>query len=873
MTTRLDTELRLGLNAAAYTRTRQGLESISQSLGRVRREVLGFVTGFASLRGGQELARLADQANTLRAKLRLVTAGQAEFNEVQRETLAIAQRTSTPLGAIVEAYERLLLPMQELKREQGETLDLTEVLAKGFALEGSSAEEAAGKIERFAMALTQGEVNAAALNSIALESPALMQALAAGLNVPIMKLRELAKEGKLTAEAVVDALLSQKEQLAQQYAQLPTTVGQAMTKIQNQFMVSIGEIDRAAGATAATVRGLVAVADNMRVILEGVGVVGTSVAAILLARLVPSLIAATAAKARAIIISRALAAEMGITAGAATTLSAAFSGVAVALTSLLQLLAAAFVGFKLGEYLRDNFKMARDAGYAFVGEMMVIWERLKQGFKSVGPLIVVAFAAMADKVLVIAAELLDDLGKLLAKLPAAFGGSIGLQLQAFAKQIRSSVGEGAGKEALADIDRISAEAEANIQRIRDEMADLVASPMSGDAPAPSGKKKPGKTGGGGLPADNLESFKAELKRIEAELEASFARRQITEKQYLEARLDLELIGIDREIKETEKKRAKARGDEARALEQHVGELKAKRVAAEAQALAEIQQRESKSLEERARLIEERLARREERVARDRQLGKIGEVEAKTQVGDARADARKQLDDLITAAAALEGQLGADTVERLKLIRDGLGELKSPLQELGDDLKANLQDPLADAFTSIIKGTKSAKEAFRDFGQAVIDIIIRIIAQKLAAQAVSFFSGGGAVGLAGGGPVSGPGGPTDDKIPAMLSDGEYVLQASAVKRWGRGFLDWLNNPAGMLRTGGGPRTGFAMGGLVQAGAVSQAKQGQPILQINMPIDARGADAESAARMMAYTDRAIAKLRQTMFEAQRRGYAPV
>ena len=42
----------------------------------------------------------------------------------------------------------------------------------------------------------------------------------------------------------------------------------------------------------------------------------------------------------------------------------------------------------------------------------------------------------------------------------------------------------------------------------------------------------------------------------------------------------------------------------------------------------------------------------------------------------------------------------------------------------------------------------------------------------------------------GGKVSGPGGPVDDKIPAMLSDGEYVLPADTVKAIGVKKLDKL-----------------------------------------------------------------------------------
>jgi TP901 family phage tail tape measure protein len=46
--------------------------------------------------------------------------------------------------------------------------------------------------------------------------------------------------------------------------------------------------------------------------------------------------------------------------------------------------------------------------------------------------------------------------------------------------------------------------------------------------------------------------------------------------------------------------------------------------------------------------------------------------------------------------------------------------------------------------------------------------------------------------AGGGKISGPGGPREDRVPAMLSDGEYVINAKAVNNVGTGFLDAINS---------------------------------------------------------------------------------
>jgi len=55
----------------------------------------------------------------------------------------------------------------------------------------------------------------------------------------------------------------------------------------------------------------------------------------------------------------------------------------------------------------------------------------------------------------------------------------------------------------------------------------------------------------------------------------------------------------------------------------------------------------------------------------------------------------------------------------------------------------------------------------------------------------------------GGIITGAGGPKDDKIPHMLSNGEYVVQASAVKKFGPSFMDALNKgQMPQFKSGGG-----------------------------------------------------------------------
>lgn len=92
----------------------------------------------------------------------------------------------------------------------------------------------------------------------------------------------------------------------------------------------------------------------------------------------------------------------------------------------------------------------------------------------------------------------------------------------------------------------------------------------------------------------------------------------------------------------------------------------------------------------------------------------------------------------------------------------------------------------------------------------------------------FKNGGHALNFDGGGRVSGPGTGTSDSIPAMLSNGEYVIRASAVRKIGAGFLDRINRMQLDI-------PGFASGGSVSSSSSSPAD----FTQVNINLGSKSA----------------------------------
>lgn len=171
-----------------------------------------------------------------------------------------------------------------------------------------------------------------------------------------------------------------------------------------------------------------------------------------------------------------------------------------------------------------------------------------------------------------------------------------------------------------------------------------------------------------------------------------------------------------------------------------------------------------------------------------------------------------------------------------------------------DFFSGLITNIGDIFTAIGNAIKNAFNdalnyvigIFTSWAEKIlkfIDPVIQALKQvkSLMSQTAASASADGSVRAAGGGYIRGPGSTTGDKIPAWLSDKEFVVKAKSVAKYGVGFLRALN--AGKLDLGAAVR-GFSMGGLVtmpstprfaSGGAVTgQAGRGGPTRSIDLHI---------------------------------------
>lgn len=191
-------------------------------------------------------------------------------------------------------------------------------------------------------------------------------------------------------------------------------------------------------------------------------------------------------------------------------------------------------------------------------------------------------------------------------------------------------------------------------------------------------------------------------------------------------------------------------------------------------------------------------------------------------------------------------------EKVRLMNEALQKYDEEQQKIHTISKIQqTSNQLAKDFSGAITDWITGAQSFGDAMKSILkQLIAQLIQAAIYATIVAACTGGGGgfaarwskafgKGLATGGSVDGPGTGTSDSIPAMLSNGEYVLNAQAVDRLGVPFLNGLNT--GRLR-------GFASGGLVGSGGVAGYKaergsNGGQVQSVNLSMNVSAMDASS------------------------------
>ena len=330
--------------AASHRKISEGVQSISTQMGALRNQMLSMVGINLGAHMLKDALATADAYKNVEAKVKLVAGVNADLAGEMARIKQVAIETYSSLDATAELYTRI---MRAGNMTGQQALDITRTINQAIQLSGASAQASEAAITQLVQGLQAGVLRGDEFNSVMEQSPRLAQALADGLGVPIGALRKLAEEGKLTSEAVINALKGQSQQIQGEFAQLPVTIGRSLENLRTRWMEVVGSLDSSLGVSSKLAEGINLIAENLDEIVGIAKRAGLTLVAALGIQAVNAL--------------RAYTAQATLASGATALLSANIKkipkqvNIVVAATGLE-------IGWQIGEFLHENSELARKLG-------------------------------------------------------------------------------------------------------------------------------------------------------------------------------------------------------------------------------------------------------------------------------------------------------------------------------------------------------------------------------------------------------------------------------------------------------------------------------------------------------------------------------
>ena len=282
----------MGRLEAGLNRTERSLSSIEGTMSSLTGVAKALIAALSVQQVGAYAQAWQDLSNKLANAVRDSVPPFETLADVTERVFDISQKTRSGLDATATLYARLERSTRSYGVSVEDITRLTTIINQGFVVSGSTAEEASNAIIQLAQGLASGALRGDEFNSVNEQGNRLMIALADSMNVSIGALRNMAAEGKLTTEVIVNGLLSQGDKIGQEFAKTTATISQSLEIANNNITKFFGENATVKAGVKIFSDSVISLSEN----LEALSTTLTIVAGIMGARYVGALTMATSAK-------------------------------------------------------------------------------------------------------------------------------------------------------------------------------------------------------------------------------------------------------------------------------------------------------------------------------------------------------------------------------------------------------------------------------------------------------------------------------------------------------------------------------------------------------------------------------------------------
>ena len=177
------------------------------------------------------LVSIAGQYAGIQARLKLLVGDQAKVAEMNEAIYQSALRSRGSFEQMADAVTKIGMTAKEAFPDSKQVVPFVEGIQKLFAIGGTGAQQQGDAMLQLTQALGSGKLQGDEFRSIAEAAPLIEQMVAKYMGVTQGALKDLSSKGEITADILKNAILSNLDEINQQFATMPMTFDQQMQRL------------------------------------------------------------------------------------------------------------------------------------------------------------------------------------------------------------------------------------------------------------------------------------------------------------------------------------------------------------------------------------------------------------------------------------------------------------------------------------------------------------------------------------------------------------------------------------------------------------------------------------------------------------------
>ena len=234
-----DTERHIRDNVDEQGRLNREIEQGTHEANELMRVIGGVVATYVTVQTLSNALNLSDTLASTTARLNMMNDGLQTTQELQNMIYLSAERSRGAYQATADAVSKLGLMAGDAFDSSAEIIAFMEQVNKQFRIAGTEAAGIDAAMLQLTQAMGSGVLRGEEYNSILEQAPNIIQTIADYLEVPKGELKDMAAEGKITADIVKAAMFAAADETNEKFESMPMTFEQLWTSFENTALMAL----------------------------------------------------------------------------------------------------------------------------------------------------------------------------------------------------------------------------------------------------------------------------------------------------------------------------------------------------------------------------------------------------------------------------------------------------------------------------------------------------------------------------------------------------------------------------------------------------------------------------------------------------------